>query len=91
MITSRDIQFRDPVSSVMTTDLAAAPSVVTLTEVNVLLCNYKKGKGRSVGGNSGAARANGRGANGMAKEVGNAVTAATCTSPMTPPSRSPQI
>jgi IMP dehydrogenase len=47
IVTSRDIQFRDPgtlLSTIMTTDLVTAPSGVTLTEANTLLRDCKKGK-----------------------------------------------
>ncbi|CAA7261944.1 unnamed protein product [Cyclocybe aegerita] len=47
IVTSRDIQFRDPatpLSQVMTTDLVTAQQGITLTEANDILRDSKKGK-----------------------------------------------
>jgi len=47
IVTSRDIQFRDPsslLSDVMTTNLVTAPAGTTLAEANALLRDSKKGK-----------------------------------------------
>ena len=47
IVTSRDIQFRDPItllSQIMTTDLVTAQQGITLTEANDILRDSKKGK-----------------------------------------------
>jgi len=47
IVTSRDIQFRDPLTSlsqIMTTDLVTAQQGITLTEANDILRDSKKGK-----------------------------------------------
>ncbi|KAH9949142.1 IMP dehydrogenase [Amylocystis lapponica] len=47
IVTNRDIQFRDPATSlsdVMTTDLVTAPEGITLQEANDILRDSKKGK-----------------------------------------------
>jgi IMP dehydrogenase len=47
IVTSRDIQFRDPITSlsqIMTTDLVTAQQGITLTEANDILRDSKKGK-----------------------------------------------